>query len=148
MVIVCTVLITLLVLTAGPYLIQIFVSEAEVDVIAQGVDYMRTVSLFYAIFGVLMVLNGVLRGAGDALIPLFTSLTSFVVRVGAAYWLTTTALGYRGIWWSIPIGWSVAMLVPTLRYLSGAWKAKSVVRRQMFATVPAVVVPETGPDLD
>jgi len=148
MVIVSTVLITLLVLTAGPYLIQIFVTDAEVEVIAQGVDYLRTVSLFYVIFGVLMVLNGVLRGAGDALIPLFTSLASLVVRVGAAYWLTTTALGYRGIWWSIPIGWSVAMLVPTLRYLSGAWKAKSVVRRQMFATVPAVVVPETGPDLD
>lgn len=134
MVIVSTLMVTILVFTVGAQLVTVFVSAAETEVIAMGVDYMRTVSVFYVVFGTLMVLNGVLRGAGDAFIPLFTSLTSLVVRVAMAYWLTTTALGYRGIWWSIPIGWSIAVFVPVLRYLGGAWKAKAVVRQQSFAT--------------
>lgn len=134
MVVVSTIVVTILVFTVGAQLITIFVSAAETDVIRMGVDYMRTVSVFYVVFGALMVVNGVLRGAGDAFIPLFTSLTSLVVRVVAAYWLTSTVLGYRGIWWSIPIGWSVAAFVPVLRYLSGAWRAKAVVRQQIFAT--------------
>lgn len=144
MVVACCLVVSVLVFTMGPQMIQIFVSASEAEVITRGVDYMKTISIFYAVFGAMMVLNGVLRGAGDAMIPMFTTIVSLIVRVSCAYWLVNTSLSYRGIWWSIPIGWVVATLVPTYRYVSGGWKAKAVVRQQMFAEPKPTVAAGTS----
>lgn len=135
--------VSILVFTMGGQMIQLFVSGAQPEIISQGVDYMRTISFFYSVFGGLMVVNGVLRGAGDAWVPMVTTLTSLAVRVLSAYLLVNTALTYRGIWWSIPIGWSVAAVVPTYRYFSGAWKAKAVVRQNLLAQIEPVVAGTT-----
>jgi putative MATE family efflux protein len=133
MVVIASLSVSLLVFTLGPQLIQVFISADHADVITQGVDYMRTVSIFYVLFGILMVTNGVLRGAGDAMIPMITTITSLVVRVTVAYWLANIpGIGHRGIWWGIPAGWALGSMVPVYRYLSGAWKEKAVVRQQMF----------------
>jgi len=133
MVVVTSLAVSLLVFTLGPQLIQIFISADYPEVITRGVDYMKTVSMFYVIFGVMMVVNGVLRGAGDAMIPMITTIANLVVRVGVAYWLSSIpSISYRGIWWAIPAGWAVGSLVPLYRYLSGAWKEKAVVRQQLF----------------
>ena len=138
MVIVSCLIVSVLVFTAGGYMISLFMTGDQPEIMAQGIDYMRTVSLFYAVFGALMVLNGVLRGAGDAWVPTVTTMTSLAIRVASAYVLVNTALGHRGIWWSIPIGWSVAVLVPTYRYFSGVWKTKAVVRQNLLAQVTQV----------
>ena len=136
-------IIGFLVFTFGPQLIQVFITAEHVDVISQGVDYMRTVSIFYVAFGVLMVVNGVLRGAGDAMIPMYTTITSLIVRVGVAYWLSSIpTIAHRGIWWGIPAGWVIASAVPVYRYLSGKWKEKAVVRRDMFNAAPQTDVAE------
>jgi putative MATE family efflux protein len=135
MVIAACLIVSLLVFTAGGYMISLFMTGEQPEIMAQGIDYMRTVSLFYAVFGALMVLNGVLRGAGDAWVPTVTTMTSLAIRVVSAYVLVNTALAHRGIWWSIPIGWSIAVLVPTYRYFSGVWKTKAVVRQNLFAQV-------------
>ena len=132
MVIAACLIVSLLVFTAGGYMIGLFITGEQAEIVAQGIDYMRTVSLFYAVFGVIMVLNGVLRGAGDAWVPMVTTLASLAIRVASAYVLVNTGLTYRGIWWSIPIGWSVAVLVPTYRYFSGVWKTKAVVRQNLL----------------
>lgn len=132
MVVACCLVVSVLVFTMGPQMIQIFVTASQAEVITRGVDYMRTISIFYAVFGAMMVLNGVLRGAGDAMIPMLTTSVSLIVRVTSAYWLVNTSLSYRGIWWSIPIGWVVATMVPAYRYISGGWKAKALVHQQMF----------------
>lgn len=133
MVIGACVTVSLLVFLFGPQLIQIFISADQAEVISRGVEYMRTVSIFYAVFSVMIVTSGLLRGAGDTVVTMATSLFDLGTRVVAAYWLTTIpALGYRGIWWSIPIGWSVSAVIPVVRYLTGGWKAKAVVRQQMF----------------
>lgn len=143
MVIGACLVVSVLVFTLGGQMIQLFVSGAQPEIISQGVDYMQTISFFYAVFGVLMVMNGVLRGAGDAWVPMVTTMASLVVRVTSAYLLVNTALTYRGIWWSIPIGWSVAVVVPTYRYFSGAWKAKAVVRQNLLAQIEPVVAGTT-----
>ena len=133
MVVIASLAVSLLIFTMGPQLIQIFITADHPEVISQGVDYMKTVSLFYVIFGVMMVVNGVLRGAGDAMIPMVTTLTNLFVRVSVAYWLSSIpSISYRGIWWAIPAGWAVGSFVPVYRYISGAWKAKAVVRQQLF----------------
>ncbi|MGI6357477.1 MAG: MATE family efflux transporter [Bacillota bacterium] len=130
MVFVSCLLVSLIVFMFGPQLIQIFIDGSETEVIRQGVDYMRTVSIFYICFGVLMVMGGLLRGAGDAVFPMIASITSLLIRVASAYWLASLpGLGYRGIWWAIPIGWTVGATIPITRYLTGGWKAKAVVRQ-------------------
>jgi len=138
MVVASCLLVSLLVFILGPQMIQLFIDAEETVVISRGVEYMQTVSIFYAIFGVMIVLNSVLRGAGDSMIPMFTTITALIVRVTVAYWLTSIpTISYRGIWWSIPAGWVVGSIVPAVRYLSGAWKDKAVVRQKMFAQANA-----------
>lgn len=135
--------VSVLVYTFGPQLIAVFIDAEQVDVITQGVDYMRTVSLFYAVFSILMIFNGLLRGAGDTVVPMLSVIASLAVRVGVAYWLASFAnIGYRGIWWSIPAGWAVASGIPVLRYLSGKWRAKALIRQQMFAVKDVAAEPE------
>jgi putative MATE family efflux protein len=110
----------------GPNMITIFIDSSETEVIRQGVEYMKTVSIFYPVFGILLIFNNLLRGAGDTKIPMFTTLFNLGVRVVAAYYLASTSLGYRGIWISLPVGWCVGSLVPVTRYFSGKWKTKAV----------------------
>ncbi len=143
MVVAACLIVSLLVFTAGGYMIGLFLAGNHPDIMAQGVDYMQTVSIFYAVFGAIMVFNGVLRGAGDAWVPTMTTVTSLAVRVGSAYLLVNTAMTYRGIWWSIPIGWSVAVLVPIYRYFSGVWKTKAVVRQSILVQIEPVAAGST-----
>ena len=139
----CAVTMSVLVYTFGPQLIQVFIKAEEVEVINRGVEYLKIVSMFYVLFGIMNVFNGVLRGAGDTLVPMYTIMVDLGVRVAVAYWLTTIpSISYRGVWWAIPIGWGVASLIPSIRFFSGGWKAKAVVRQQSV-TVPAEIVPET-----
>jgi len=65
MVAACCVVTSTIILRFGPNLIQLFVEAGEVEVIAQGNDYITVVSFFYIIMGLLFVTNGVLRGSGD-----------------------------------------------------------------------------------
>ncbi|MBS3950500.1 MAG: MATE family efflux transporter [Peptococcaceae bacterium] len=126
--------VSIFVFTMGSHMIQVFINAEETEVIARGVQYMQTVSIFYVIFGIMNVFSGVLRGAGDAMIPMVTTIVALITRVSVGYWLVTIpSISYRGIWWAIPAGWVVGTIIPTLRYFSGAWKAKAVVRQQMFA---------------
>jgi len=82
-------------------------------VIAQGNDIITVVSFFYIIMGLLFVTNGVLRGSGDMAVSMVSTIVNLVVRVAAAYYLSSKpAIGFRGIWWSIPIGWCCAFLSP------------------------------------
>jgi len=135
---VCAVVMSFLVYVFGPQLIQVFIKAEEADVISRGVEYLRIVSIFYLLFGIMCVFNGVLRGAGDTLVPMYTIIVDLGVRVGVAYWLTTIpSISYRGVWWAIPAGWGVASLIPSIRYFSGGWKAKAVVRQPNPSSVAA-----------
>lgn len=128
------VLISVLVYSFGPQMIQVFIDAQEAEVIRRGVEYMRTVSLFYVVFGIMGVFNGVLRGAGDTTITMITVTVDLAARVAAAYWLVTIpSVSYRGTWWAIPVGWCISCIIPALRYFSGAWKTKALIRKQMLA---------------
>lgn len=134
MVVASCIIVSVLVFTVGPQMIQVFINAEETEVIARGVEYMQTVSVFYVVFGVMVIFNGVLRGAGDTMVPMVTTIVALITRVSVGYWLVTfPSISYRGIWWAIPAGWVVGTIIPTFRYFSGAWKAKAVVRQQLFS---------------
>jgi Na+-driven multidrug efflux pump len=110
------------------YLMQMFTSDPVV--VQTGADYLTILGFTYVLFSMMFVVNGVLRGAGDTLIPMFISLFSlWIVRIPVAYFLSkNTGLGVHGIWWSIPIGWLAGVILSYWYYRLGRWKTKSVVR--------------------
>ncbi|PXY01520.1 MATE family efflux transporter [Marinifilum breve] len=119
------ILMTAIIVIFGSQLMKMFTTDP--NVIAIGEKYLIIVSSFYLLFSTLFTTNGVLRGAGDTLIPMFITLFSlWIIRIPGAYFLSAK-IGETGIWWSIPIGWSMGALLSYLYYLTGKWKSKSVV---------------------
>ncbi|MCT4601711.1 MAG: MATE family efflux transporter [Marinifilum sp.] len=119
------ILMTAIIILFGSQLMTMFTTDP--NVIAIGEKYLIIVSSFYLLFSSLFTTNGVLRGAGDTLIPMFITLFSlWIIRIPGAYFLSAE-IGETGIWWSIPIGWSMGALLSYLYYLTGKWKSKSVV---------------------
>jgi putative MATE family efflux protein len=107
-------------------LMKIFTTDPEV--IAVGKEYLIIVSLFYVVFSTMFVFNGLLRGAGATLIPMFVTLFSlWLIRIPLA-WFLSKHIGVQGIWWSIPIAWFIGMVCSYIYYKMGNWKDKAVVK--------------------
>ncbi|MGF1585474.1 MAG: MATE family efflux transporter [Bacteroidales bacterium] len=120
--------VTLLVLIFGNNIMGFFTPDAIV--VAYGTSYLNIVSPFYITFTVMFIVGGVMRGAGDTLIPMFITLFSlWVIRIPLAVMLSER-MEETGIWWAIPIGWLAGMLLSYLYYLTGSWKSKAVVKHQ------------------
>lgn len=138
MVAACCVATSAVILLFGPKLIELFIDAREVEVIAQGNDYITVVSFFYILLGLLFVTNGVLRGSGDMIVSMASTIVNLTVRVIFAYFLSSRAeIGYHGIWWSIPIGWGCGFIVAYTRYRSGKWTVKAVVNSPSRRTAEA-----------
>lgn len=107
----------------GSDLVGAFVdSKTGSGVIGVGVEYLQVVSIFYVVMGIMNISNGILRGSGDVKVFMLSTLCNFTIRVIMAYALVKTPLGASGIWWAIPIGWTVGLVIALVRYLSGKWK--------------------------
>lgn len=118
-------IVTAVAVLFGSALMSMFTHDPEV--IRIGKNYLVIVSAFYIVFSAMMVSNGVMRGAGDTLIPMFITLFAlWVLRIPISYWLSRK-MGSDGIWWSIPIAWIFGFTCSFLYYLSGRWKRKVIV---------------------
>lgn len=112
-------------------LMHLFTSDA--NVIAIGAEYLVIVSSFYIFFSTMFVIGGVMRGAGDTIIPMFITLFAlWAIRIPAA-WFMSEYFGVDGIWWSIPVAWFIGMMLSYLYYLKGNWKSKVIVKRNAIS---------------
>ncbi len=120
--------ITIAVLLFSKNLMGLFTTNAEV--IAIGSEYLVIVGIFYVLFGIMFINNGVMRGAGDVFIPMINTLLAlWLVRLPCALLFTRVFnMGTSGIWWSIPAGWGIGFVFSTWYYRTGKWKTKAVVR--------------------
>jgi len=110
------------------------------ELMEYALSYINFIALFIFLMGVMFAGNSLLRGAGDVMIPLFTTIIALSVRVLSAYALSgVPAIGYRAIWYSIPLGWILSTTIVLWSYFSNRWTTKSVVRG------PRIAVPE-GPE--
>ncbi len=120
--------VTGMIIIFGDVLMRFFTDDTEV--IAIGQDYLVIVSSFYLLFSAMFTVNGVLRGAGDTLIPMFITLFSlWLIRIPVAYFLSGK-IGETGIWWAVPIAWFAGTVVSYIYYLSGNWKTKGVMKQK------------------
>jgi len=111
----------------------------DIAVIAIGAQYLVIVSSFYIFFSTMFVIGGVMRGAGDTIIPMFITLFAlWVIRIPAA-WILSRYFGVDGIWWSIPVAWFIGMSLSYLYYLKGNWKTKVVVKQQIIVAEEVMI---------
>ncbi len=124
-----TVIISIVVVIFAHPLMELFSTEINPEVTAIGGRYLLIVCPFCIVFSTMFIYTGVMRGAGDTLVPMFITLLSlWLVRIPVASFLSDH-MGPDGIWWSIPIAWSVGVLCAFLYYRSGRWKNKGVVKQ-------------------
>jgi putative MATE family efflux protein len=112
----------------GHHLMHLFTTDEQV--VELGKRYLLIIGSSYLVFSTMFTINGLLRGAGDTLVPMFISLFSlWIIRIPVAYVLSSfPSIGIDGVFWSIPIGWASGTILYYLYYLSGRWKTKAVVR--------------------
>ncbi|MFO7828087.1 MAG: MATE family efflux transporter [Bacteroidales bacterium] len=117
--------VTAAVLLFGNYIMGLFTNDQEV--IRIGKEYLMIVGSFYIVFSAMFAISGVMRGAGDTIIPMFTTLISlWVIRIPGAL-ILSKHFGEKGIWWAIPIGWVIGLILAYIYYLTGNWKKKVVI---------------------
>lgn len=124
--VIISVLVTILVAFLKYNLMRLFTeTEAIVEI---GAQYLLIVSSCYIIFSLMFSLNGVMRGAGDTLVPMFITLFSlWIIRVPFAA-ILSTKYGEIGIWFSVPLAWSVGTIFSFIYYRTGNWKKKVIVK--------------------
>ena len=128
MVVVFSVVLTGIIFLFGPQLMGLFLDAgAAGSAMSYGLKYMKTVSLFYTVMGLMFVSNGLLRGAGDMNSFLVSSMVNLFSRVIIAYTMSRF-IGEAAIWWSIPIGWCIGAVISFTRIKGGKWKEKKIIR--------------------
>lgn len=127
----------------GGGLVSIF--NRDPAVVSVGERYLLVAGTFYMVFTTMFVTNGVIRGAGDAMVPLFTTLLAlWVVRVPCATWFSSF-MGPDGVWWAMPVGWTVGCAATVLYYASGRWKRIRLTGRR---AAPGELAAQTAPGGD
>ncbi len=122
---IASVVISLVVLTSGHHIMGFFTPDQLV--VESGAQYLKIASPFYIVFSAMFIIGGVMRGAGDTLVPMFITIFSlWVVRIPLAFFLSSF-MGETGIWWAVPIGWLSGMILSYLYYITGRWKNKRVI---------------------
>mgnify|MGYP002510544778 CR=1 FL=1 len=101
--------VSLLIFLFAPYLMMLFVSPGETEIIAVGVGYLQIEGAFYCGIGILFLLYGYYRGINRPEMSLVLTVISLGTRVLLAYLLAPLpGIGVYGIWSAIPIGWILA----------------------------------------
>jgi len=118
-------IIATLTLTFGRHLLGLF--NPDPDVIENGRYYLFSIIPFSWLITIQFMLGAVMRGAGQAMVPVFTTLAGFIIiRIPAAY-LIGHFIGLEYIFYSYPIGWVVSLSAALIFFSTGRWKKFSLV---------------------
>ncbi len=118
------------ILLFGRNLMQVFTSTPEI--VEMGVGMMRLLAVGYIAFSVTQVLQGVMRGAGETVVPMWMSvITTVVVRMPLAYlWahFTKSPEWPNGdpvcLYGSLLTAWIVGCLLSIVFYFKGKWRKR------------------------
>lgn len=101
------------------------------EVVDLSVRMLRILAPGYIIFSIAMVFWGTVRGAGDAISPLWASIiNSVVVRVPSAYFFVHWLGVPEALMFSLLASWSVNSLMSVIVYRIGKWRSKGIVQNE------------------
>lgn len=117
------IIIGALTIPLGPMMLRMF--NPDPIVIESGMYYLKSVVPFFALLALDFTLSSVVRGAGDAVVPMVATIISlWAGRVPAAY-IIAHYFGKEYIFYSYMIGWIFWFVIIVPYYMSGKWKLKS-----------------------
>ncbi|MEG1471663.1 MAG: MATE family efflux transporter [Clostridia bacterium] len=122
--------LTLCILIFGQGLMRVFTQTNEI--IAMGAQMMQILALGYIAFGITQTLQGVMRGAGETVLPMWISLiVTVAIRMPIAYlwaYLTRTPAQPAGdpmcLYGSLLVAWLLGCAMTVAVYYKGRWKRK------------------------
>lgn len=106
---------------AGP-LTTLFSTDPKVMEIA--VPLIRIEASFSPVLCVVFVFQNFLRNVSDVRPTVVMSFAEILSR-GILPFVLSSWLGYYGIWWATPVGWTLSLVIGFVRYRSGKWKDKA-----------------------
>ncbi len=103
-------------------------ADGVAETIAYGSTYLQVVATMFVFMGVLQVILGAFRGAGNTKTALsFSVVTLWIARVPVTYYLVFTAgWGTIGIWIGMVVGDVVGALAAIAWFTRGTWKSAIV----------------------
>ena len=132
MTVITSLILVPLIILAGPYLMDLFApGNTELINLAMGMLYI--LAFGYIAVGVTQSLQGVIRGAGDTMTPMWiTILNTVFLRIPLAYGLVALAkhlganviMQERMIFVSLLVIWVNGAIVSTIVYFKGRWRKK------------------------
>lgn len=129
------VVITLIIAATLELLSYIFASSistlfgVEGEALGLSISYVRFLAFFFWLFAVYIVFSGLLQGAGDVMFSMAGSLLSLAIRVALAYMLVYSfGIDFSAVWKAMSVGLAAALVLALVRYFTGGWKEKGIVR--------------------
>lgn len=104
---------------------QIIVSmfTKDIELISIAINYLEIVSIFYILFALMQLTNGVLIGYRKAFIPMISTIISLcLIQVPISILLSSTNLKFLGICIAVPIGWFFGFLIRFIYYYKNIFK--------------------------
>ena len=124
---VSTVIVALL-LIFGRFIAGAFTETQEV--IDMTMRMLWILALGYMTFSVANVLWGVVRGAGDAISPLWASVfNSVIIRLPTAYLFVYLLARPEALMFSLATAWTANMVLAIIVFRIGKWRTKGLVQR-------------------
>lgn len=107
-------------------LVKLFLGEEGTVLAMQtGTEYLRFIGWFFALIGLKMLTDGVLRGAGDMTMFTVANMVNLGLRVVMAVTLAPR-FGVAMVWIAVPIGWLANYIISFAQYKTGKWLKKNL----------------------
>jgi putative MATE family efflux protein len=101
---------------AGPYILLIYTSEA--DVIKCGIEILSITTIPYFLCGIMDLFPGALRGMGCSAVPMVLSVIGTVgMRIFWIYLVFPQNRSLRLLFWSYPASWIATIVLQVICYL-------------------------------
>ncbi|MDF2530429.1 MAG: multidrug transporter MatE [Clostridia bacterium] len=110
----------IIIFLGAEWIMKLFVSGSETEVVEIGVRYLKLMSLFYILSGFNNIFQGFFRGVGKLRITLIATMLQITARVGLSY-AFAPYFGISGVVYAIAIGWTLMAIYEGLA-LKGYFK--------------------------
>ena len=110
-------------------IINAFLEEgSDAAAFATGNAYLTFIAFFFVCIGMKAITDGVLRGAGDVVVFTLANLINLGIRVSFAFGFAGV-IGVEAVWFAVPMGWTTNFVISFIRYLSGKWSRKKLIKQ-------------------